>query len=802
MSSNRGKANEKDFTSVKIKQEFPSTIKEKAHIPQNVTPDLKKQHRLKTDKAFHQPKDTKMMDIDTPPQEKEKKNNKKRKPITKANVKDYFIKTPLEKLILLDETQAKKIIRLWNQTQRKTPNESDSQIDFAIELENIKNLITMQHRKNITEELDKEVDEDLERVKKMTLNANSPMSEIKKYSVEDLAFFLYYKNLDSEDGGPTATEILKNDDAKVYELVAQSLSPKKPDSKPLVVIPDVKKKPFCIDTEVTDKEIETVKLGEMQSAFHEFSINSGEEIPMSMIESWNANFLREICTAKRNNLILQQKMLKSMGTNKPTPKSSLRPGTRLRQTNLVNNRKTMNTCRYSLYFQIPENFKGTDGLREFLSLIFTEMIKYGDELCLLPWSTDAIANAVTDVEALPNTITGIKKYFDGAKSPEASTQLYLKIRLGFSYKMKKCNFDADVQGWCKAQDIRLYECSVQHPNVKSCGWLVYLPRTVNQQKWCTKVIQMYETTSASKNQTPFQIGLTWRALNGQWDVEKNSKVRAMHIDAPIDIAQRVKNFLRILAQKKKWPLNVRFRVMDEYSKYMKETTKQKYRYMVSKHKCLLDQLGMCECNQILNPDLPVGSSRMTLRDIILNIRDKNDGHRVFASIDEKWNSDTLFMATYRPDKSTMAYDFIRSISTYARYLFPNASFKRILTHEAINKSETETYNPSSQTFTTEEDIELDKEIQADLDDDSFEFAKPDDLNNPFDFEDSIKLVGGESVWDLNGDEDTVSTNMPNGLGNVSFDSATCRFYDPESCSSSVQSNTSTTKTSMKMNKLF
>jgi len=62
--------------------------------------------------------------------------------------------------------QAKKIIRLWNQTQSKIPNESDSQIAFATELENIKNLITKQHRKNIAEELDKEVDDDLDRIKK------------------------------------------------------------------------------------------------------------------------------------------------------------------------------------------------------------------------------------------------------------------------------------------------------------------------------------------------------------------------------------------------------------------------------------------------------------------------------------------------------------------------------------------------------------------------------------------------------------------------------------------------------------
>jgi len=181
---------------------------------------------------------------------------------------------------------------------------------------------------------------------------------------------------------------------------------------------------------------------------------------------------------------------------------------------------------------------------------------------------------------------------------------------------------------------------------------------------------------------------------------------------------------------------------------------------------------------------------MTLRDVILNVRDKKDGYRVFASIDEKWNSDTIFVATYRPDKSSLAYDFVRSLSTYVSYLFPNVSFKRILTPQAIDKAKDETYNPTSQTFTTQEDIDLDLEIQADLDDDSMNFAAPDDINDPFQFDESIRLVGGDSVWDLNGDDDTVSTNQPNGVGNVSFNSAVCRLYDTNTCASSVNSTSS------------
>jgi len=788
---NRDASKENTITSVKIKKEVLESIKEKGNLPKNVTPDVNKKHRAKPDKSTNLLlQDDTEMDIDNLPKEKEIKIKKKKAIITKDNVKAYVIKTPLRKLQLLDKAQAKKIIRYWYQAHDK--EEPPKGFKPEDELKKIKDSTTEMNRKFIGDELEKEVDAEIDRVRKIKLDENSSLNDIKNHSVEDLAFFIYDKSLELDDKSPTATEILENEsDAHIYEMVAQLLSPKKTPAQLKVTSSNSHPQQFRIHSEMTNEELESMNINALQTAFHEFSINCGEEIPRSTIEEWDINFLREICITKRNNLKIQQKMLKSMQKPSSMKPSSLRPGTRLRQTNLRNNGKTMNTCRYSIYFKIPDNFKGTDGLREFLSLIFTEMVKYGDELCILPWSTDSITNAITDVESLPTTITGIKKYFEGAKSPEASVQLYLKIRLGYSIRMKKCNFDADVQGWCKAQSIQMYECSVQHPHVKSCGWLVYLPRTVNQQKWCQKVIQMYESTPRAKNQTPFQIGLTWRALNGQWEVEKSSKVRAMHIDAPIDIAQRVKNFLRILAQKKKWPLNVRFRVMDEYSKYMKDSTKQKYRYMVSKHKCLLNQLGMCECNQIMNPDLPIGSSRMTLRDVILNIRDKSDNHRIFASLDEKWNSDTLFMATYRPDKSTKAYDFIRSISTYALYLFPNASFKKILTHEAINKAENESYNPASQTFTTQEDIELDKEIQADLDDDSFDFAKPDDLDNPFEFEDPTKLVGGENIWDLNGDDDTASTNLPNGMGNVSFDSATCRYYDPGSCSSSVQSNTST-----------
>jgi len=226
-------------------------------------------------------------------------------------------------------------------------------------------------------------------------------------------------------------------------------------------------------------------------------------------------------------------------------------------------------------------------------------------------------------------------------------------------------------------------------------------------------------------------------------------------------------------------------MMDEFHQYTRPDMKHKYRYMVSKHRAMMQQIGICGCTQINNLDSKIGDSSTTVRDVVVNLRDNTDQFRIFATIDEKWNSDTMFSAVYRPDKASKAYDFMRSLATYVTYLFPQASLKRIFTPDAIEKAKSEKYDPETQTFTTQDDVDLYNEIQADLDDDSLEFLKIDDLEHPFEFDEPINLVGGKSVWDFTGDNETVST----GAGTrITFDKANLKYYDTKSCASSIASS--------------
>ena len=146
----------------------------------------------------------------------------------------------------------------------------------------------------------------------------------------------------------------------------------------------------------------------------------------------------------------------------------------------------------------------------------------------------------------------------------------------------------------------------------------------------------------------------------------------------------------MVAHNKKFPLRVKFRLCDEFIQHMKESSKLKYNYLFDKHKTLSNEMRQVETVSILNLDRKIGDSKQTLRDIIIDIRDKTDGRRIFNSIDQKYNSPTTYIAQYRPDKAELAKAYLYSIATYVKFLFPHASLGRIFTIDALDEAAVET----------------------------------------------------------------------------------------------------------------
>jgi len=549
-----------------------------------------------------------------------------------------------------------------------------------------------------------------------------------------------------------------------------------------------------IDRDLSDSDIKSMDINTLRTVYSEHMKNSGSPIAAEILQLWKPNLLRSNITMHRNqaresaepNLpteVLNNSLGK--GSLKKDPKYSSNPV----QANL--DMSTFQSVRYDMSFLLPTELKGTEGLRTHFANTFQTFQGYCEGLKLKPWNDQkGLLEILDNADDLPSSITQIKKYLFNARAPIPGVRSYFSIQLNFPIRTNRSTFNADVSAWAQAQNIRFNECTVQHADVRSVGWLAYAPNSLQAKKWCKAVQELFLAYYKKKNVEPLMLGLTWRPMNGQYGIESKKKVFAMHVNAPRSKCSLTKKFLRLLAYNKKWPLGVRFRLVDEYHEYMSDPTKIKYRYMFDRHRTFVKEMKQISNDQVINADKPIGDSKMTIRDVVNNIRDTSDNKRVFASFDPKWNDPTIHIAIFRPDKSSKAGGFIKNLSAYVAYLYPTASLNRIFSIEAIQLAEETEYDPKTQTFLTQEQRDFDAEIQADLDDDSFEFLIPDSDPEYISVDmDNIKLLGGDKLYNLTGDDDTASTH-PASSSMISFSSNSIHHYDTESCADGSDPNQS------------
>lgn len=427
------------------------------------------------------------------------------------------------------------------------------------------------------------------------------------------------------------------------------------------------------------------------------------------------------------------------------------------------------------------------------------------ELCtdvtIMPWKTENTSQPpLKSPDTIPKTITLLQKYFDGARTLMSAGRIYTKINIGYPVNVDRPTFQNDFKQWCNDNDIKFYVATVQHDNVKRICWLAYLPNYTNGVLLSKLMSEAFKSSTGKS----VEIGLAWRVLNGQKEVAKDDKVYAIHVECPHDSTAIVKRFLRSCSHQKKYPGGSKFRVINEWWPYMTAPNQRKCRYMKDKHKYFLDQLGLCSTSQMLEIDRKTPGTKDTVRSILLNIRDRSDNHRISNSIDLRWNSISIYNVTYRPDKRTIAYTFCNSLPAYVQFLHQNKDLSRIFTLDALDKASEEAYHPNQQTFTTQEDLAMQLEVQNDADDDSMDWG---DFSQLKPLDDDVDSTNGEDIqlrnpklFDLSGESESVST-IGNSVASVTFQEQDDVTTMSDHTTKSIKSTITTTSTSTRIETL-
>ena len=170
----------------------------------------------------------------------------------------------------------------------------------------------------------------------------------------------------------------------------------------------------------------------------------------------------------------------------------------------------MNTTRYTLNLDVTAEQKVTAGLLEVYIGFFKKLKEYCPDLLLLPWNTEIHKDKIKNPDKIPDTITKLQQYFDGAKAKDSGGAVYAKIHLGFPVRFDIKTFEADVEDYIVNTSIRFYVTPVQHHHVKVACWLPYLTRYTNIPLVSQIMTEWYKKTYSKS----VPIGLSWRALNG------------------------------------------------------------------------------------------------------------------------------------------------------------------------------------------------------------------------------------------------------------------------------------------------
>jgi len=745
----------------------------------------------------------------------------------------------IEDLKLADLKEVVYTWKLHNFEDTKTINKS-TKTQLLNCIEDMKSTIATKSQRDLpfsppqslVQEIEEETQHIFDTVKNMKVDRDTTNEQILQFTHRQRAHFTYWTTLSKEEIIPledllsapeediirriqtwrdeqatidTDTVMLSSSDEEdigdIYESPAEAMDIDKNENVLLSKenskenVPVSKQSPTVsiqLDRTLTNDQMNSLNLSQLKDMYNQFLSKNGSSIAREVLDLWPVSLLKRNIKLRRDQLINEYDSEQSSNRNE-NQKKSTKPSSLKKTVKYVSNpvqvkleKQAMQKFRYNMNFLLPTEYKGIEGVRSYFSEIFHEMAAFcQEELKLLPWdkSSDKI-KTITDCDDLPISITQLKLFLHDLRAPVPGVRSYFKFQIGLPIRQRKDTFDADTFAFCQSQNIRINECAVQHPNVRTIGWLVYVPNSIDNKKWSRAVTEMHQLYRKDKNAPDLNIGLVWKPLNGQYGIDSKKKVYAMHIEAPRPLMSNAKKFIRLLAQNKRWPLGVRFRLMDEYNQYMSDNNQVKYRYLRDKHKTFLKQMKQYVSEDFICIDKKIGDSKLTIRDVFNNIRDDDDGRRIFSSIDSKWNDSDTHIAVFRPDKASKAVNFVKYAVAYIKHLFPKAPLHRIFKIDALESTDKAVYDPETQTFITQDQIDMDKIFQDDLDDASFEYLdiSEEQENNDENIVDirELKLIGGEKLFNLTGDDDTASTH-PATSSMISFSNASVHLYDTESC---------------------
>ncbi|MGB0423693.1 MAG: hypothetical protein ACPGED_05200, partial [Flavobacteriales bacterium] len=410
---------------------------------------------------------------------------------------------------------------------------------------------------------------------------------------------------------------------------------------------------------------------------------------------------------------------KSQATPEKPPKISKRNQKITKQTDIRANKRQHSTL-ITLKLKVK---KSKDSVKEMIGKA-TAWIKtmqiLDPTIVIYEYHAKNQDSVINHHKKIPKEIELFKKFFSGANPQIGEGHVWCQVSLGHDEPIS--NLKASLQGWSTENDTFIYIKRLQHKDTVREYFLLWSTQKMDTEK-------LHEaTTQAIKRYTKSTLvfAFVWAVIRkekGYTVVESKAEkgkqyIRALHIEVPRENKEMTYAILSKLFSSKSNTQILRrdLRMVPVLRKEITGYDRRKITHLIEKQERYLSTIDTVECYDLGDIDYLQPKLKMTLRDMIMELKTlrtfdpNNQSIQIFTSIDYTTWPQPCHALTFPKYLQSEAHEYIASLPSFLVWCY-GEEVLNMMNPEAIRKAMESPWDPEEMRAITPQSMELDAIMQ-------------------------------------------------------------------------------------------
>ena len=307
-------------------------------------------------------------------------------------------------------------------------------------------------------------------------------------------------------------------------------------------------------------------------------------------------------------------------------------------------------CQHLIYcrakIRVPKSDKPSIKLRNSVMSFMTTLLKADKSLQVIEYHDSSHMKYITKPMSLPETLTGIRSFFDGKYRPSANQQdIWTQVKIGINVK-ESSDFFEDCKAFFGDTKMHFIQPKdIQAADTEVIGYFLYSHHMQDKGRLGKSLAKQMKRIYHIDD----PIALKWQKIaspggaRSPKDIDPKYNIKALHVEVKSGTGAMISRALGGIYSKSLglYENNEKMRFLP-VTKYLQNThTTNVYRDIMNRQSWYLELTTHATTWEILDLDTVPRGMRLSLRNIIMNYKTKQ-GQQLFNHVDfSTWDKSSV-----------------------------------------------------------------------------------------------------------------------------------------------------------------